>query len=136
MSDIRFGIALWSQQTSWPAYLEAAQLVDRLGYDSLWTNDHLISEVGPPDQPKFEAWTTLAAWATATTTSRLGHWVGANSVRQPALVAKMAVTVDHASGGRAILALGAGWFEREHRAFGIEYGRSAGERLAWLEEGV
>ena len=130
MAGIRFGIALWSQQTTWQAYLDAAKLVDRLGYDTLWTNDHLISEVGPPDQPKFEAWTTLAAWATATTSSRLGHWVGTNSLRNPALVAKMATTVDHASGGRAILGLGASWFEREHRAFGVDFGRGAGERLA------
>jgi alkanesulfonate monooxygenase SsuD/methylene tetrahydromethanopterin reductase-like flavin-dependent oxidoreductase (luciferase family) len=136
VSSIRFGIALWSQATTWDDYLDAARLVDRLGYDTLWTNDHLLSEVGPPGQVKFEAWTTLAAWATATTHSQLGHWVGCNTFRNPALVAKMAVTVDHASHGRAILGIGGGWFELEHAAFGIDFGRGDGQRLDWLDEAM
>jgi alkanesulfonate monooxygenase SsuD/methylene tetrahydromethanopterin reductase-like flavin-dependent oxidoreductase (luciferase family) len=134
LTHIDFGIALWSQTTTWQEYLAAAQLVDRLGYELLLTNDHLLSEVGPDDQIKFEAWTTLAAWATATSHSRLGHWVGGNSLRNPAVVAKMAVTVDHASNGRTFLGIGSGWFQREHDAYGIEFGRGAGERLDWLDE--
>jgi alkanesulfonate monooxygenase SsuD/methylene tetrahydromethanopterin reductase-like flavin-dependent oxidoreductase (luciferase family) len=134
VDDIRFGIALWSQTSTWRDMLAAARLVDHLGYASLWTNDHLLSEVGPPDQPKYEAWTTLAAWASVTERALLGHWVGANTFRNPGLVAKMATTVDHASDGRCVVGLGAGWFELEHRAFGIDYGRSAGERLDWLDE--
>jgi alkanesulfonate monooxygenase SsuD/methylene tetrahydromethanopterin reductase-like flavin-dependent oxidoreductase (luciferase family) len=134
VAEIRFGIALWSQTTTWDDYLAAARLVDQLGYDSLWTNDHLLSEVGPPDQPKFEAWTALAAWASVTERALLGHWVGANTFRNPALVAKMATTVDHASHGRCVVALGGGWFELEHTAFGIPFGRGAGERLDWLDE--
>ena len=136
MPRIRLGVALWSQCASWDDYQAAAQLVDRLGYDTLLTNDHLLSEVGPPDQPKFEAWTALAAWATVTSHAMLGHWVGSNTFRHPALVAKMAATVDHASHGRLLLGIGAGWFAREHEVFGLDYGRSPGERLDWLDEAV
>lgn len=136
MPDIQLGIALWSQSASWQEFQAAAQLVDRLGYDLLLTNDHLLSEVGPDDQIKFEAWTTLAAWATVTSHAKLAHWVGGNSLRNPAVVAKMATTVDHASNGRVILGIGSGWFEREHAAYGIEFGGGAGERLDWLDEAV
>jgi alkanesulfonate monooxygenase SsuD/methylene tetrahydromethanopterin reductase-like flavin-dependent oxidoreductase (luciferase family) len=132
----KFGIALWAQAATWQELLDAALLVDRLGYDTLWTSDHLLAEVGTPDQTKFEAWTTLAAWAAVTQHAGLGHWVGCNTFRNPGLVAKMAVTVDHASAGRAILGLGAGWFELEHDAFGFEFGRSPGQRLDWLDESV
>lgn len=136
MEGIRYGIALWSQTTNWQDYLAAAQLVDRLGYDLLLTNDHLLSEVGPDDQVKFEAWTTLAAWASVTSHAMLGHWVLGNSLRNPAIVAKMATTVDHASNGRVFLGIGAGWFLREHAAFGIDAGRGINERLDWFAEAL
>jgi alkanesulfonate monooxygenase SsuD/methylene tetrahydromethanopterin reductase-like flavin-dependent oxidoreductase (luciferase family) len=136
MPRIRLGVALWSQTASWRDFLDAARLVDQLGYDTLLTNDHLLSEVGPPNQIKFEAWTTLAAWSTVTQHALLGHWVGCNTFRNPALVAKMATTVDHASDGRVIVGIGSGWFELEHETFGIEFGSGAGERLDWLDESV
>jgi len=136
VTPIRFGIALVPQATTWPPLLEAARLVDRLGYDTLWTSDHLLADTGNPDQPIFEAWTTLAAWSTATARARLGHWVVANTFRNPGLVAKMAVTLDHASNGRAILGIGGGWFSREHDAFGIDFGASPGQRLDWFDESV
>jgi alkanesulfonate monooxygenase SsuD/methylene tetrahydromethanopterin reductase-like flavin-dependent oxidoreductase (luciferase family) len=82
----------------------------------------------------FEGWMTLAAWAEATSQARIGLMVGANTFRNPALVAKMATTLDHISGGRTILGIGGAWFETEHRAFGFEFGASPGERLRWLEE--
>jgi len=109
---------------------------DRLGYDSLWTWDHLYPIVGSDDGPIFEGWLTLAAWAEATERARIGLMVGANTFRNPALVAKMATTLDHISGGRAVLGIGGAWFETEHRAFGIEFGGSPGERLRWLEEAM
>jgi alkanesulfonate monooxygenase SsuD/methylene tetrahydromethanopterin reductase-like flavin-dependent oxidoreductase (luciferase family) len=136
MSDFRFGIALWPQQTPWPPFLHAARLVDRLGYDTLWTWDHLYSDTGGPRQPIFEAWTTLGAWASVTGHARLGLMTGANTFRNPGLVAKSAITLDHASNGRAILGMGGGWFRLEHEAYGIEFGASPGERLAWLDESV
>lgn len=135
-SPVKFGIALWAQASRWADLQAAAELVDHLGYDSLWTSDHLLAEVGDPTQVKYEAWTTLAAWAGVTHRAMLGHWVGANTFRNPALVAKMAVTLDHASNGRAILGIGAGWFAPEHEAFGIDFGGGAGQRLDWLDEAM
>ena len=136
MADLRFGVALWPQQTPWQAFLHAARLVDRLRYDTLWTWDHLYSDTGPPDQPIFEGWTTLGAWATTTEYARLGLMTGANTFRNPGLVAKSAITLDHASDGRAILGMGGGWFQLEHDAYGIDFGVSTAERLAWLDESI
>jgi alkanesulfonate monooxygenase SsuD/methylene tetrahydromethanopterin reductase-like flavin-dependent oxidoreductase (luciferase family) len=136
MPTIGLGIQLWAQNTDWASYLAAARLVDELGYDHLWTWDHLLSAVGDPGRPVFEGYTTLAAWAAVTSRTRLGLLVGANTFRNPAIVAKMIATIDHISGGRAILGLGGGWHEREHAAFGIEFGRGFGDRLDWLEEAL
>ncbi|MFL5779220.1 MAG: LLM class flavin-dependent oxidoreductase [Chloroflexota bacterium] len=136
MTDLKTGILLWNQATDWPSYLDAARRVDRLGYDHLWAWDHLYAIFGDPYQPIFEGWTSLAAVATATERTRLGLLVGANTFRNPGLVAKMAAGLDHMSGGRAILGLGGAWFELEHTAHGLEFGRSPGERLTWLDEAV
>jgi alkanesulfonate monooxygenase SsuD/methylene tetrahydromethanopterin reductase-like flavin-dependent oxidoreductase (luciferase family) len=116
--------------------LEAARRVDRLGYDSLWTWDHLYAIVGDPYQPIFEGWGLLHAWAMATERIRLGLMVGANTFRNPGLVAKLASTLDHVSGGRAILGIGGAWMELEHTAHGIDFGTGFGQRLDWLEESV
>jgi alkanesulfonate monooxygenase SsuD/methylene tetrahydromethanopterin reductase-like flavin-dependent oxidoreductase (luciferase family) len=136
MSDGRFGlgILLWSQATDWESFERAAQKVDELGYDHLWTWDHLHAIFGEPQQPIFEGWVALAAWAKVTRRIRLGLLVGANTFRNPGLVAKQATTLDHVSGGRAICGLGGAWFEYEHVRHGIEFGRSPGERLTWLDE--
>jgi alkanesulfonate monooxygenase SsuD/methylene tetrahydromethanopterin reductase-like flavin-dependent oxidoreductase (luciferase family) len=79
---------------------------------------------------------TLAAWAQATERVQIGLMVGANPFRNPALVAKMVTTLDHISHGRAILGIGAAWFETEHTAFGLDFGESPGERLRWLREAL
>ncbi len=79
---------------------------------------------------------TLAAWAEVTERVRLGLLVGANTFRNPGVVAKMATTLDHISRGRAILGLGGAWFEHEHRAHGIDFGTGHGQRLDWLHEAV
>lgn len=131
---IRFGANLWNQYTDWPSWRHAAVEADRLGYDTLWTWDHLYPIVGSDDGPMFEAWTSISAWAALTQRVRIGLMVGANTFRNPALVAKMATTLDHISNGRVILGIGGAWFETEHRAFGLEFGTSPGERLRWLEE--
>ena len=96
--------------------LEAGMRADRLGYDTLWTWDHLYPIVGSHEGPIFEGWLTLAAWAQATERIRIGLMVGANTFREPALTAKMATTLDHISNGRAILGIGGAWFETEHEA--------------------
>lgn len=136
MSDLELGVALWSQSARWPEYLEAAQRVDELGFDHLWTWDHLLAIFGDPHQPIFEGYAALAALAMATKRTRLGLFVGANTFRNPGLVAKAVTTIDHISDGRAILGIGGAWFEQEHRAYGFDFGSGHGQRLDWLGEAV
>ena len=136
MSETRLGVLLWSQASEWPELEASARRVDELGYDSLWTWDHLYAIFGDPYQPIFEGWTALGAWAKVTSRVRLGLLVGANTFRNPGLVAKQAATLDHISDGRAILGIGGAWFRLEHTAHGIEFGASPGERLTWLDEAV
>ena len=135
-TDVRFGALCWNQYTDWPSLLEAGVRADRLGFHSLWTWDHLYPIVGSEQGPMFEGYLTLAAWAQATQHVRIGLMVGANPYRNPALVAKMATTLDHISGGRAYLGIGSAWDESEARAFGIEFGESPAERLRWLREAL
>jgi alkanesulfonate monooxygenase SsuD/methylene tetrahydromethanopterin reductase-like flavin-dependent oxidoreductase (luciferase family) len=136
MSQLSFGILLWNQATDWPIYLDAVRRVDRLGYAHLWAWDHLYAIFGDPFQDIFEGWSSLAADAMATEQTRLGLLVGANTFRNPGLVAKTAITLDHISNGRAILGLGGAWMEPEHTAYGIEFGSGFGDRLTWLDESV
>jgi len=133
---LKLGANCWNQYTDWPAFLAAQQRADELGYDSLWTWDHLYPIVGSPDGPILECYTAMAAVATMTERGTIGLMVGANTFRNPALVAKMVTTLDHISGGRAVLGIGAAWFETEHRAFGIPFGSGPGERLRWLGEAL
>lgn len=84
----------------------------------------------------FEGWLTITAWAQATERVTVGLMVGANTFRNPAIVAKMATTLDHISHGRAVLGIGAAWFETEHEAFGIDFGSGFPERLRWLGEAL
>jgi F420-dependent oxidoreductase-like protein len=135
-NDVKLGALAWNQYTPWADLREAGIRADRLGFDSIWTWDHLYPIVGSHEGPILEGWLTLAAWAERTERAKLGLMVGANTFRNPALVAKMATTLDHISGGRAILGIGGAWFETEHSAYGIEFGGSPGERLRWLEEAV
>ena len=135
-SPIRFGANCWNQYTTWPAMLEAGRRAERAGFDTLWTWDHLYPIVGDWRGPILEGWLVLSGWATATERIGMGLMVGANTFRNPALVAKMATTLDHISNGRAILGIGAAWFEREHVAYGLDYGHSPGDRLRWLGEAL
>ena len=136
MTDLKTGILLWSQGATWPEALDGAKRVDRLGYTHLWTWDHVYAIFGDPYQPIFEGWSSLAAWAMATEKTRVGLLVGANTFRNPGLNAKNATTLDHISNGRAILGLGAAWFDLEHEAHGIDFGSGFGQRLDWLDESV
>jgi len=134
--SLKLGALCWNQYTDWPSLLEAGRRADRLGFDSLWTWDHLYPIVGDEHGPIFEGYLALAAWAQATERATVGLMVGANPFRNPALTAKMATTLDHISGGRAYLGVGGAWFESEHRGFGLEFGASPGERLRWLAEAL
>jgi alkanesulfonate monooxygenase SsuD/methylene tetrahydromethanopterin reductase-like flavin-dependent oxidoreductase (luciferase family) len=136
LSEVKIGALCWNQYAEWPQLLQAGIRADGLGYTSLWTWDHLYPIVGSSKGPMFEAWLTLAAWAQATEHVRIGLMVGANTFREPALTAKMATTLDHISGGRAILGIGGAWMEEEHVAFGLRFGDGFPERLRWLGEAL
>ena len=136
IASMRFGAAFWMQQTDWPSLRDACLTAERASFDSLWLDDHLLSDEGDWQAPKFEGWTSLAALAALTTRPTLGLLVAANTLRNPGLTAKMAATIDNVSDGRFILGIGGGWFEREHEAFGFDFGAGFGERLDRLEEAV
>jgi alkanesulfonate monooxygenase SsuD/methylene tetrahydromethanopterin reductase-like flavin-dependent oxidoreductase (luciferase family) len=135
MSEFRLGALLWTQATTWEDMQAAALRIDEAGYKHLWFYDHLYA-INTRDSylPIFEGWSTVAGMATITTRARLGLLVGANTFRNPGVVAKIATTVDHMSGGRAIVGLGGAWNALEHRAFALDFGTSTGERLDWLDE--
>lgn len=131
---IKFGLQLWNQVFSWPEAREAARRAEELGYDSLWTWEHALACMGEPDQDTFDAYTLLTAWSQVTERVSLGVLTGANTFWNPGLLAKKVTTLDHVSGGRAILGIGGGWFEPEHRAFGVDFGTGWSDRLGRLEE--
>ncbi|MBF8290297.1 MAG: class flavin-dependent oxidoreductase [Chloroflexi bacterium] len=133
---MRFGAAFWIQRSDWPSLRDAALAAEAAGFDSVWLDDHLLSDEGDWTSPKLEGWTALAALAPLTRRVTLGHLVAANTFRNPGLVAKQATTIDHLSGGRFVLGIGGGWFEREHDAFGLDFGSGFGERLDRLDEAV
>ncbi len=136
MGELRLGILLWSQGTDWKRFAAAAQRCEQLGYSHLWTWDHLYAIFGDPHQAIFEGYTALAGLAGVTESVRLGLLVGANTFRNPGLVAKSITTIDHISGGRAVCGLGGAWMELEHAAHGIDFGTGFGQRLDWLDESV
>lgn len=99
-----------------------ARTAEAVGFDSLWVGDHLLYDLpGAGTRGPWEAWTSLAALAAVTERVELGPLVASTSFHAPAMLAKMAATVDAISGGRLILGLGAGWNDREYRAFGFPY---------------
>src|SRR3954447_25647861 len=118
---------------SWPEYLDLARRSEEAGYDSIWVGDHLIYDLPSGDtRGPYEAWTTLAAIAAVTSSAELGPLVASMAFHAPAMLAKLASTVDAISGGRLILALGAGWNKREFDAFGFPYDR----RVSRFEEAL
>ncbi|MFQ5517316.1 MAG: LLM class flavin-dependent oxidoreductase [Acidimicrobiia bacterium] len=130
---MEFGLVVTPQFGSrWDRVAADAMAAEAAGLDSIWLADHLLTPTDP-SRPAFEAWTALAAVAATTRRVRLGHLVGCVSFRNVGLLAKMAVTVDHISGGRLELGLGAGWFEEEYRAFGYDFPSPAARRGAFEE---
>lgn len=103
------------------------------GWDGMWLADHFMPNADDTSTPWPEAWTTLAALATQVPRVRLGTLVTGNTYRHPAVLAKMAATIDHISEGRLVLGLGSGWQENEHEQYGLEFD-TVGGRLARLEE--
>lgn len=132
---IRFGVQAAPQQISWAELKEVWQEVEALGFDSLWVNDHMLPSVGPTDAANMEGWATLAAMAALTSKVKIGALVTANTFRHPAVLAKMATTIDHISNGRFILGIGSGYFEQEHKVYGIPFPTTR-ERAERLEEAI
>jgi F420-dependent oxidoreductase-like protein len=133
MYPIRFGIQTGQQLIAWQDLLALWRKADAWGYDSLWNFDHFYPIFVDPEGPCLEAWTSLSALAQATTRARIGTMVNGNTYRNPCLTAKMAATLDHVSGGRLNLGIGAGWFELEHHAMGFDF-KDVPKRLAALDE--
>lgn len=117
--DFTFGLCT-DQNLPWEEHRDRWKYFESLGFAALWDCDH-FQQPSRPNGPYFEGWTLLAALAAETSTVRLGVLVTSNTFRHPALVAKMAATVDHISGGRLEVGLGAGWYAPEHIAFGIPF---------------
>lgn len=132
---MRFGLDVAQHQLSWDELLARTRFAEDLGFDGAWVFDHFTALYGDPHGPCLEAWTLLAGLAAATERIRLGALVTGITYRPPQILATQAVTVDHISGGRLELGLGAAWHGGEHRALGLDFpGR--GERVSRLEEGL
>jgi alkanesulfonate monooxygenase SsuD/methylene tetrahydromethanopterin reductase-like flavin-dependent oxidoreductase (luciferase family) len=130
------GLHVLSYGAPWSEVARVAVLADSLGYDLLLGADHLYATGADPHEPFFEGWLTLGAWAQLTSRVRLGLLVGANPLRSPGVVAKMTATLDHQSGGRAVLGLGAAWQAKELEDHGLPAGSGIGERLRQLDESL
>ena len=133
MDSLRIGLKL-SQQNTDPAELRAIwKVADEADFDHLWIFDHFASIVDDPTLDVLEGWVLLGAMAEATHRVRIGCMVTGNTYRHPAVLAKMAVTVDHLSAGRLEFGIGAAWAGLEHEMLGLEFG-TPGRRVEWLDE--
>ena len=124
MRPLRVGVQLPEVErlVRWPEYVAMARAAEKVGFDSIWIGDHLLYRGdGRPERGPWDAWTLLAGLAGVTERVAIGPLVACTAFRRPGLLARAAATVDELSGGRLVLALGAGWNEPEYDAFGIPF---------------
>src|SRR5919206_2392447 len=133
MHPLRIGLKLAPQLTTVEELRAVWRLADEAGFDHVWNFDHFAAIGGDPVGDVLEGWTLLGAMAAATQRVRIGCMVTGNTYRHPGVLAKMAVTVDHLSGGRLEFGLGAAWAEIEHTMLGLEFG-TVGQRIRRLGE--
>ena len=133
MEPVRIGLKLSQQNTDVAELRDIWQVADEADFDHLWNFDHFAAIMTDPVIDVLEGWTLLGAMAEATKRVRIGCMVTGNTYRHPAVLAKMAVTIDQLSGGRLEFGIGAAWADIEHEMLGIEFG-SAGRRVEWLDE--
>jgi F420-dependent oxidoreductase-like protein len=132
---MRFGLDISQHQLTWDEIVKRTKAAEQAGFHSAWAFDHFKALYGDPSGPCFEGWTVLAGLAAITEKIRLATLVTGVTYRHPSILLSEAVTIDHISNGRVDLAVGAAWYEQEHRELGIPFPQTK-QRVEMLEDTI